>query len=151
MINRIILSLVLMLVFCCVFGCKGKEGLSKIKIKKTKALQAKKEENHMAVTAIYTERFNPFLTKEEEEIFKYSEVRTPIDYLNLSAIFYSAESNKSMAIIDGEILGEGQTIDNKKIVKIQPKAVILEDVQRTYFQKQYIIRLKEAVTRNATP
>jgi len=145
MVNRITLTLVFMLVLCCVFGCKGKERPNEIISKKIQELQDKKEEIRMVFTTTYTERINPFLTKEEEEIFQYSKARTPIDYLNLSAIFYSAESNKSMAIIDGEILREGQTIDNKRIVKIQPKAVILEDEQSAYLQKQYIINLKEAV------
>jgi hypothetical protein len=83
-----------------------------------------------------TERLNPFLTREEEEIFRRLKGRIPIDYLNLSAIFYSPD-NESRVIIDGQILRKGQTIDSKKIVEIQPEVVILKDTQG-----EYIMRLK---------
>lgn len=79
---------------------------------------------------------NPFLTSEEEEMFKMGEI---IDYLNLSAIFYSP--HYSYAVIDGRIIKEKDIIDNKEVILIKPEKVILEDSQRN----RYVIKIKGVI------
>ncbi len=61
-----------------------------------------------------------------------------IDIANLSleGIIYS--KNDPVAAINGEILGEGGQIGEFKILKIEPKAVILEKGG-----KQHILKLEE--------
>lgn len=86
-----------------------------------------------------TERLNPFLTKEEERLFRSSKPRIPINHLNLTAIFYSPDNKKSRIVIDGRILKKNQVVDNKEIIEIQPEVVILKDSQG-----EYIMRLKRA-------
>lgn len=76
---------------------------------------------------------NPFLTREEQEVSRSTEGRLNIDYLNLSAIFYSPAGSK--VIIDGKIFKEGDEVDNKKISGITPEEVILKDYQNLYFIK----------------
>jgi len=75
-------------------------------------------------------RENPFLTWEEEINLSKTKRRKVLDYLTLSAIFYS--SKNSFAVIDGHILKEGDTIDEKRIVRIEPKKVILKDEEGEY-------------------
>jgi hypothetical protein len=79
---------------------------------------------------------NPFLSREEEREFADVGKAVPIEYLTLSAIFYST-TGQSKAIINGRILQIGSTIDGKEITQIRPKAVILKDVTA-----EYILRLK---------
>ncbi len=78
---------------------------------------------------------NPFLTPKEEVLFKEGK---EISYLNLSAIFYSP-SNK-YAVIDGRIVKEKDTIDGKKVIKITPEQVYLEDCEGKYVVKLKSIR-----------
>lgn len=84
---------------------------------------------------------NPFLTEEEEKAFADLDNRVPIDYLSLSAILYSAQ--ESRAIINGRIVREGDIIDNKEIIKINPENIILKDADN-----EYTIRLKEVLRKD---
>lgn len=78
---------------------------------------------------------NPFLTLGEADFFK-QEVTDMIDYLNVSGIFCS--DNQSYAIIDGRIVREKDTIDNKKVVVINAQGIILEDS----YDRKYMIKMK---------
>lgn len=80
-------------------------------------------------------RRSPFLTFEENQKVSEFGNASDIDYLALSAIFYSRTG--SVAIIDGKVLREGDIVDNKEIVEIMPEAVILKDAQN-----EYIIKIK---------
>ncbi len=80
---------------------------------------------------------NPFLSREEEKEFADAGKAVPIDYLNLSAILYSATA-QSKAIINGRILQIGAAIDGKEVTDIRPEAVILKDAA-----SEYIVRLKD--------
>ncbi len=73
---------------------------------------------------------NPFLTLEEEALLKEGR---EINYLNLSAIFYSPSN--SYAIINRRIVKEKDVIDGKKVVKIIPGKVYLEDSKGKYILK----------------
>lgn len=79
---------------------------------------------------------NPFLTSQEEKVYANTGKYVPIDYLNLSAIIYSSASRR--AIVDGNILEIGNTIDNKKVIDIRPEEIILKDSQ-----SEYVLRLKK--------
>ncbi len=79
-------------------------------------------------------RTNPFLTREEEDLYKKQDTRRPVNF-DLSAIFYAPP--KSKAVIAGRIYKEGDIVDNKEIVKINTGDVILKDGQG-----EYILRLK---------
>ncbi|OQX80200.1 MAG: hypothetical protein B6D56_05605 [Candidatus Omnitrophica bacterium 4484_70.1] len=81
-------------------------------------------------------RENPFLTWEEEIDLSKTKRRKVLDYLTLSAIFYS--SKNSFAVIDGHILKEGDMIDDKKIVRIEPKKVVLKNEEG-----EYVVFLKD--------
>lgn len=81
-------------------------------------------------------RVNPFLTAEEEELFKDLGKAVPIDYLNLSAIFYSPGASK--VIINGYVLEVNNNIDGKKVIDIQPDEVILKDSEG-----EYVVRLRK--------
>lgn len=83
-------------------------------------------------------RLNPFLTEKEEAAFKDIDEREVINYLNLSAIFYSS-SKESKAIIDGRIYKVGDVLDNKKIVEINPEEIVLKDASR-----EYVLKIKRA-------
>lgn len=85
-----------------------------------------------------TVRANPFLTLEEEESFKDLGEAIPIDYLNLSAIFYSPGASK--VIINGYVLELNDNIDGKKVIDIQPNKVTLKDDEG-----EYVIRLRKIV------
>ncbi len=80
-------------------------------------------------------RVNPFLTQKEEKVLAELGNAIPLEYLQVSAIFYSASSFQSRAIIDGKVLVLGDSIDNKEIIKINPEDVVLEDSQGHYVAK----------------
>lgn len=87
-----------------------------------------------AAPLIESLRLNPFLSFEEEQSFLAPKrlALIVLDYFNLSATFCSAEKINSKAIINGMVCKIGDVIDPvdaKKIVEIQPKAVILRDVR----------------------
>lgn len=82
---------------------------------------------------------NPFLTREEEESFKDTGKRIPLGSMMLSAVVYS-QVEKSKAIINGRILREGDLIENKQVIEIQPEAVVLKDIQG-----EYIVTLKNVL------
>jgi len=84
-------------------------------------------------------RSNPFLTQEEEENFKETQGRIIIEDMNLSAVMYSPPNSK--AIINGVIVKEGGTLGSKKIIEIQPKAVIMKD---EVSKREYILKTKNA-------
>ena len=77
---------------------------------------------------------NPFLTLDEEK--EFSGEKKIIGYLNLSAVFYSP--GHSYAIIDGRIVKEKDTIDNKEIIRINPESVVLRDASGA----EYVVRMK---------
>jgi len=78
---------------------------------------------------------NPFLTHNEEK--EFGAKKEAIGYLNLSAVFYAP--GHSYAVINGRIVREKDTIDNKKIVNINPESVILKDGAGA----EYIIEMKK--------
>ena len=80
-------------------------------------------------------RTNPFLTQKEEKSLVEMGNAIPLEYLRVSAIFYSALSSRSRTIIDGKVLVLGDSIDNKEIIKINPEDVVLEDSQGHYVVK----------------
>jgi hypothetical protein len=79
------------------------------------------------------ERSNPFLTLEEEMAIRSQPDAIPINYLILTAIFYSPANSR--AIVDGEILKKGDFIDNKEIINISPEEIILKDNNSRYVLK----------------
>ncbi|HRZ14945.1 MAG TPA: hypothetical protein P5110_05470 [Candidatus Omnitrophota bacterium] len=81
---------------------------------------------------------NPFLTKEEREIIKKRGILPVLDYLTVNAIIVSPSG--SQAVIDGRILREGDIIDGKQIVRIEPEQVICKDSFR-----EYMIRIGNVV------
>lgn len=89
-------------------------------------------------------RLNPFLSLEEEgDFFGPKEPPAPIvlDYFNLSAIFCSQTKTENKAIINGMICKVGDEIDanSKKIVEIQPRKVILKDMNG----QEYLLMLNK--------
>ncbi len=80
-------------------------------------------------------RVNPFLTKIEEKALAKLGNAIPLDYLQVSAIFYSSIPSQSRAIINGKVLVQGDSIDNKQIIKINSEDVILKDSQGHYVAK----------------
>jgi len=97
-----------------------------------------------AAVLIESVRINPFLSFEEERnFFGPKEPPAPIalDYFNLSAIFCSQTKTENKAIINGMICKVGDEIDadNKKIVEIQPREVILKDTNGL----EYLLRLNK--------
>ena len=95
-------------------------------------MKRKKEREKFTISL----RKNPFLRWEEEKKLAQKKMREIINYLNLTAIFYSP--SKSFAVIDGYVVEEGDTIAGKKVIEINPKAVILKDEKG-----EYILPLKE--------
>lgn len=89
-------------------------------------------------------RVNPFLTPKEEKALVELGNAIPLDYLQVSAIFYSAYSSQSRAIIDGKVLVLGDSVDNKEIIKINPEDVVLEDSQGHYVAKMADVLAKTA-------
>lgn len=134
--------IVLILGLFVFFGCERKEEVRMIKEAEIPYEQPKEipqqEQIHQVVPAMTQTRANPFLTEEEEKTFQVLGKVVPIDYLVLSAILYSPSGSK--AIINGQILEIGSSIDNKEVIEIQPEAVILKDAQ-----SEYIVRLKRVV------
>ncbi|MDD5347573.1 MAG: hypothetical protein PHT59_03060 [Candidatus Omnitrophica bacterium] len=84
-------------------------------------------------------RDNPFLTREENT--EFSEAGgvegsvIPLEYLRLTAVFYSRQNSRSRAIINGRVLAQGDTVDDKEIVAINPEDVRLRDGQGKYIVK----------------
>jgi hypothetical protein len=93
-----------------------------------------KEKISQRVKILLPER-NPFLTRAEEIFFSQKPKMEVIDYLNISAIFYSPP--RSYAIIDGRIVREHDFVDGKRVERIEEEAIILSDEHR-----EYIIYLK---------
>ena len=99
-------------------------------------------EQGQAAPLIESIRLNPFLSFEEERNFLAPKrlALIVLNYLNLSAIFCSPEKTNSKAIINGMICRMGDVVDardGKKIVEIQPRAVILRDMRDV----EYIVTL----------
>lgn len=80
---------------------------------------------------------NPFLTEAENTVPAEVKKTVIIDYLSVSAILYS-DKGKSKAIINGQIIETGDSIDNKKVTEIQPETVTLKDDGN-----EYLVKLKE--------
>jgi hypothetical protein len=89
-------------------------------------------------------RVNPFLSEKEEKALVELGNSIPLEYLRVTAIFYSAYSSQSRVIIDGRVLVLGDSIDNKEIIKINPEDVVLEDSQG-----QYVARLAGVMAKTA--
>jgi len=81
---------------------------------------------------------NPFLTQKEREIFKDEGDYTELVGLELTAIFYYPGNSK--AIIEGRVVKEGEIIAGKKVFKIMPEAVILDDSYH-----KFILRLSKII------
>jgi len=82
---------------------------------------------------------NPFLKLEERESDRLKNQRKTIDYLNLTAIFHSPPTSR--AIVEGKIVKEGDIIDNKRVIEIQPEAIVLKD-----FEGEYILELRDVIS-----
>ena len=80
---------------------------------------------------------NPFLTEAENTVPAEAKKTILIDYLSASAILYS-ERGTSKAIINGQIIETGDSIDNKQVTKIQPETVTLKDDGN-----EYLVKLRE--------
>lgn len=122
-------------------GCARKASVAPKESQKPPLLQSEEKTGREIVTLAEKndERIrNPFLSEDSENkeiLFTNSrENTTLIHSLNLSAVFYSPE-HTNRAIINGEILKKGDSLGNKKIVDIQPEAVILEDGVSQYTVK----------------
>jgi hypothetical protein len=89
-------------------------------------------------------RVNPFLTEKEEKTLVELGNAIALEYLRVSAIFYSGSPYQSRAIIDGKVLVLGDSIDNKEIIKINPEDVVLEDSQGHYVAKMTGVMAKVA-------
>lgn len=83
-------------------------------------------------------RTSPFLTLQEERSLEKQGSTIPIMYLEVTAVFYSSDAEKSRVIIEGKVLAVGDTIDNKKIIAINPEEIILKDSQG-----YYVVRMKK--------
>lgn len=147
-----ILSSWLIISLFFIFGCGSRKetGMENAKtpadeVKEAKNISAIKEENKQINSQVLSadagqskkeEEVNPFLSQEELELFKDIDTSSiPIDYLNLTAIFYSPPDSK--AVIEGRIYKKGDILDNKMITEIKPEEVFLEDTQ-----SKYILRIK---------
>ena len=103
-------------------GCAGEEAKiiqkGAVAIPEEMSVKEEKEaaEPRLSLGEIET---NPFLTAEEEEFFRQTEGQEIIEDFHVSAILYSPVRRR--AIIDGRILGEGDSVDNKRIVQILKK------------------------------
>src|SRR3989338_4248457 len=135
------------LAFCVFFSGCAKEEIKIIKEgtmrEETKNLDIKEGKDkpieESVIEAEGNARLNPFLSAEEEAAFADSGSNyILIDYPAPSAIIYSSDGN-SKAIINGRILGLGNSIDDKEIIAIRPEEVILKDSQ-----SEYILKLKKA-------
>lgn len=88
---------------------------------------------------------NPFLTQEEEAaLFTRKPVvrRVSGDEIvlpsgQLSAIFYSEDMDASYAIIQGQILQQGEFLGDRQVLQISPDHVVLAGPD----EKQYVINL----------
>lgn len=74
-------------------------------------------------------RKNPF-TKDHSEIYKY---KFTSGTLNLSGVIY--DEKRPLAIINGQIVAEGEMVDNKRVIKITPTEVVLKDKEKEYHLK----------------
>lgn len=81
---------------------------------------------------------NPFLTAQEEAFFSI-EKREIIEYLTVNAVFFSP--GHSYAVIDGSMLKEKDTIDNKEIIEINPAGVILKDSR----DNEFVVNVKGVI------
>lgn len=106
------------------------------------AVAAQKSEDSGHVATLASVKLNPFLSLDEEK--RYSEPKKPVFVMlsnyNLSAIFRSQVHSEDKAIINGMICKVDDIIDSadgKKIVEIQPQAVILRDIKDV----EYILTL----------
>jgi len=73
---------------------------------------------------------NPFLTQEEREKFKEKSKYEILLGPKLEAVLYNPGYSK--AVIDGRIVREGDAVDGKKVLQINPDSVILTDLQRKF-------------------
>jgi len=142
--KKIFLISVVNLILLFVFGCGKKEEVRIIHEAKKKPMKteiaASQEAPKETAASEEAVTSNPFLTPEEEEFFKGVPNRVNIDYLNLSAIFYSPLEGK--AVIDGRIYKKGDIVDNKKIIEISPEEVILNDGEGGYVLKMKGVLVK---------
>lgn len=83
-----------------------------------------------------SKRENPFLSKEEEDALMHKELRVALSGYDLSAVFYAPPHSK--VIINGGIFEEGDMLDNKEIVTIDAREIILQDSEGKYY-----LRVKE--------
>ena len=81
---------------------------------------------------------NPFLTIAEAKSFG-DDYREELQYLNLTAVFYSTGS--SYAVIDGRIVRENDIVDNKKVIAFGPEKVFLQDS----VGKEYVVKVRRII------
>lgn len=101
-------------------------------------------QSDLEIATVNGARENPFLTKEEELEFAEQGTAIPLEYLHVSAIFYSNDENKSRAIVNGKVLAKGDSIDNKEVARVNPEDVLLQDAQG-----QYVVRMNKVLSQAA--
>lgn len=90
-------------------------------------LQAQRIHGKEAAASVKTR--NPFYLASELEVkvVKRPENKRPIDVNNLKLLGTFLSADDRIALINDEILREGDSIDNKKIVAIKDDSVLLEE------------------------
>ncbi len=131
----------LILVAC---GCQKKERKpAEIAVKGFSALEKEsfelatgKEESKKRFDILINklDQRNPF-SREHEGIYR---LKTKIENLQLGGIFYDGQ--KPMAIINDQIVGEGDIIEDKQVLRITQKEVILNDLKEANIYKLEVIK-----------
>jgi hypothetical protein len=105
---------------------KGKKNIPGENAETTKIIQIQKDDKEFSLLLDKLKEKNPF-SRNHAEISKY---RFKSGNLTLSGIFY--DTKKPLALINDEMVSEGQIIDGKRVIKITPNEVILTDQEREY-------------------
>lgn len=97
---------------------------------------------------------NPFLTEEERQAAQQVitlkpppvRVREPLSpTMRVTAIFYSPDPSKAIALVDGQIVRPGDHIANKRVVRIEPEAIVVADVDDAQ-NEEAVVPLRDLVT-----
>lgn len=142
LVNRILISLII-IPLIAFSACEAQEATMAISGFRPPEMNTDRKE-HTAeggASGIVFSRKNPFLSIAEEAYFNQPHKVVSIieDYV-VSAIFCSPDKAEDKAIINGMISKVGDeigTVNRKKIVEIQPKEVILQDMNGL----EYLLRL----------
>lgn len=128
---------ILLIVMFLVCGCQKPREKKPVATKEIKTVEKNTIDKEAVEKVKERERFvalinkldqrNPF-SRDHAGIYK---LRISNGSLQLGGILY--DEKKPMAIINNQIVGEGDTIDDKEVIEITPEEVILKDKEeRTY-------------------